>query len=233
MEDLYTRTRALIGDAGTDKLAASTVAVFGLGGVGSYVFEALVRAGVGRFVIVDSDVVSPSNLNRQLIATADTVGQKKTEVAATRAKSINPSVTVDSYDIYYSPDTADKIPLDGISYVADAIDSVSSKMELIRRSREACVPIISCMGTGNKLNPSMFEIADIHETSVCPLAREIRRLCRRDGIDKLTVLYSKEEPIKQTDVPCGTRPFPASISFVPSVAGLIIAGKIVRDIIGL
>ncbi len=228
MEDFTSRTRLLLGD-GVDALARSSVAVFGIGGVGSYVLEALVRAGVGRIIIVDADTVSVSNINRQLIATADTVGQKKTDAAAARARSINPNVDIVAYDIFYTPENADTVDLTGVSYVADAIDSITSKLELIRRAKAAGIPIISCMGTGNKLDPSRLEIADLYDTSVCPLAREMRRLCRRDGIDSLRVVYSREEPISVKSEP-GVRTPPGSVSFVPSVAGLMMAGEIIRTL---
>lgn len=229
----------LLGEDGVDKLKRSTVAVFGLGGVGSYVVEALVRAGVGRLILVDGDSVSESNLNRQIIATRDTVGMRKTDAAAARARSINPDVETVLYDLFYSADTADSVDLSVADYVCDAIDSVKSKMELITRCRDSVTPIISCLGTGNKLDPTRLEIADIYKTDVCPLAREIRRLCRKAGVEKLKVLFSREEPLapRMEAVADGAeivkRTPPGSISFVPSAAGLIIAGEIIRDIAGV
>lgn len=234
----YSRTAMLLGDDGIERLKNATVAVFGLGGVGGYIVEALVRAGVGRLILVDGDSVAESNLNRQIIATVDTVGMRKTDAAAARARSINPDVRLELYDLFYSAETADQVELAGADYAADAIDSVKSKLELILRCRELGVPLISCLGTGNKLDPTRLEIADIHDTSVCPLAREIRRLCRKEGVESLKVLYSREEPITPV-MPAVTdsagivkRCPPGSVSFVPSVAGLIIAGEIVRELCG-
>lgn len=233
----YSRTAMLIGEDGVEKLKRSTVAVFGLGGVGSYIVEALVRAGVGRLILIDGDCVSESNLNRQIIATIDTVGMRKTEAAAARAKSINPSVETVLHDIFYSADTADSVDLSGVDFVCDAIDSVKSKMELIIRCRDRGIPMISCLGTGNKLDPTRLEITDIYKTDVCPLAREIRRLCRKADVKSLKVLYSREEPVvpKASAVEDGAgivkRTPPGSVSFVPSVAGLIIAGEVVRGLV--
>lgn len=238
MKPFYSRTAMLLGESGIERLRDASVAIFGLGGVGSYIVEALVRAGVGRLILVDGDCVAESNLNRQLIATAETVGMRKTAAAAMRAKSINPDISLELYDLFYSRDTANEVDLSNVSYAADAIDSVSSKLELILRCRELGIPLISCMGTGNKLDPTRLELADIYDTSVCPLAREIRRLCRREGISELRVLYSREEPTSPI-LPSVTdgaeivkRSPPASVSFVPSVAGLIIAGEIIRNIAG-
>lgn len=238
MKPFYSRTAMLLGEAGVERLRGATVAVFGLGGVGSYIVEALVRAGVGRLILVDGDCVAESNLNRQLIATAETVGMRKTDAAAMRARSINPDISLELYDMFYSKDTSSDVDLSDVAYAADAIDSVSSKLELILRCRELGIPLISCMGTGNKLDPTRLELADIYDTSVCPLAREMRRLCRREGISELRVLYSREEP-KTPCLPPVTdtselvkRCPPASVSFVPSVAGLIIAGEIIRNIAG-
>ena len=235
----YSRTRMLLGDDGVKRLRASCVAVFGLGGVGSYIVEALVRAGVGKLILVDGDAVAESNLNRQLIATRETLGMRKTEAAAERARSINPGVELELYDLYYSAQTSGHVDLSGADFAADAIDSVKSKLELILRCRDAGVLLISCMGTGNKLNPSRLELADIYETSVCPLAREMRRLCRKEGIESLRVLYSKEEPIVPAEAFCQEdseitrRRAPGSVSFVPSAAGLMIAGEIIKNIAGV
>ncbi len=236
---LYSRTAMLLGEDGLGRLKSATVAVFGLGGVGSYILEALVRAGVGRLILVDGDVVAESNLNRQIIATRDTVGMRKVDAAAARARAVNPAVQLSLHDLYYSADTADSVPLDGVDYVCDAIDSVKSKMELILRCRDASVPIISSMGTGNKLDPTKFRITDIYKTDVCPLAREMRRLCRKAGISELKVLFSPEEPVlpkaqsKDDSSEIVKRYSPGSISFVPSAAGLIIAGQVIRDIAGI
>ena len=185
MENIYTRTRMLVGDDGIERLASASVAVFGLGGVGSYALEALARAGVGRLILVDGDVVAPSNVNRQLIATESTVGMRKTDVAAARVREINPSAKIETYDLFYSAETADDVPLSGVDFAVDAIDTVRSKLEIIKRCDALGVGLISCMGTGNKLDPTRLEIADIYKTSVCPLAREMRRLCRREGIAAL------------------------------------------------
>lgn len=227
----------LIGEDGIEKLKRSCVAVFGLGGVGSYIVEALVRAGVGRLILVDGDCVAESNLNRQIIAIRDTVGMRKTDAAAMRARSINPDVQLELYDLFYCADTADAVDLAGADYVCDAIDSVKSKMELILRCRDSGIPLICSMGTGNKLDPTRLEIADIYKTEVCPLAREIRRLCRKAGVEKLKVLYSKEEPVTPHLPPVTDgsgivkRSPPGSISFVPSAAGLIIAGEVIKNLI--
>jgi len=235
-DPFYSRTEMVLGTDGTLKLCRATVAVFGLGGVGSYIAEALVRAGVGHLILLDGDSVSESNRNRQLIATKSTVGMRKTEAMAARARDINPNVKLTLYDMFYSPDTADEVDLSGVDFVADAIDSVKSKMELVRRCRDMGIPLITCLGTGNKLDPSRLKISDIYDTSVCPLAREIRRLCRKSGIDGLTVLWSDEEPITPKMPPAEEngeivkRCPPGSVSFVPSVAGLMMAGHIVRHI---
>ena len=226
----------LLGEDGVEKLKNSTVAVFGLGGVGSYILEALVRAGVGRLILVDGDCVAESNLNRQLIATTDTVGMRKVDAAAMRARSINPKVELELHDTFYNAENADTIDLSRADYVCDAIDSVKSKMELAVRCRDMGIPLICCLGTGNKLDPTRLEISDIYKTDVCPLAREIRRLCRKEGIKSLKVLYSKEDPVVpklppvKDDSGIVRRTTPGSISFVPSAAGLIIAGEVIRDI---
>lgn len=227
----------LLGEEGVEKLKNSTVAVFGLGGVGSYIVEALVRAGVGKLILIDGDSVADSNRNRQIIATVDTVGMRKTDAAAARAKSINPAVEPELHDMFYSAETADAIDLSRADYVCDAIDSVKSKMEIITRCKALGVPVLSCLGTGNKLDPTRLEISDIYKTDVCPLAREIRRLCRKAGVEKLKVLYSKEEPVtpKLPPVADGAeivkRTPPGSVSFVPSVAGLIIAGEVIKELV--
>ena len=229
---MYTRTAMLIGDDAVDKLRRAAVAVFGCGGVGSYVIEALARAGVGAITVVDGDSVSVTNLNRQLIATVDAVGRRKAEVQRERVLSINPECRVTALDTFYSAETADGIDLSRFDYVCDAIDTVTSKLLLAVKCREAGVKLISSMGTGNKLDPSRFEIADISKTSVCPLARVMRRELKARGIYHLKVLYSKEEP-KDPAVAeengHGKR-VPASVSFVPGAAGLMIAGEIIRDL---
>lgn len=242
MEDaLYSRTSPLLGEEAVLRLRSATVAVFGLGGVGSYIAEALARGGVGHLILLDGDSVSDSNRNRQLFATSSTVGMRKTEAAAARLRDINPKIGLTLYDMFYCADTADRVDLHGVTYAADAIDSVRSKLELILRCRAAGVPLICSMGTGNKLDPTRFRISDIYKTSVCPLAREMRRLCRKEGVESLKVLWSDEEPILPPPgaVPAGEEDYtpgitkkapPGSVSFVPSVAGLIIAGEIIRHI---
>lgn len=228
MSERFERMQSLIGDKAVAKLAASSVAVFGVGGVGSYVVEALARAGVGCLLLVDSDVVSVSNINRQLIALTSTIGQQKVEVARERVKDINPDCIVRVADVFYNPETADEIDLGEYDYIVDCIDTVSAKTELIVRANALSIPVISSMGTGNKLDPTRFEVADINKTSVCPLARVMRRELRLRGIEKLKVVYSKEEP----HVPsAGGKRVPSSISFVPPAAGLILASEVVKDLI--
>ena len=221
----HIRTAMLIGTAALDRLQSARVAVFGVGGVGSYVCEALARAGVGAIDLFDSDEVSLSNVNRQLIALHSTVGEAKVDVMRARILDINPSCRVTAHRVFYLPENADLYPLDGYDYIADAVDTVSAKLELIVRARDAGVPLISSMGTGNKLDPTAFRIADIKKTSVCPLARVMRYELKKRGITDVKVLYSTEEPVVR-----GER-VPASISFVPSAAGLIIAGEVIKDII--
>lgn len=237
MTDQFTRTRLLIGDAGIEKLKASRVAVFGLGGVGSYVAEALIRSGVGTLDIIDDDVIALSNLNRLLYATQENIGQPKTEVVKARIASICPDTVVHAYNCFYLPETADRFDFTQYDYVADAIDTVSGKLGLVLQAHDAGVPIISSMGAGNKLDPTAFEVADISKTSVCPLARVMRRELRKRGIEHLKVVYSKEPPIEPENTePDGThqkRQTPGSCAFVPSVAGLIMAGEIIRDLCGI
>lgn len=233
----YLRTEMLIGDEALNKLKNARVALFGIGGVGGYALEALVRAGVGEIDVVDSDCVALSNINRQILATEETVGKLKVDVAEQRAKSINPEVKINKFPIFYLPETASVFDFTNYDYIIDAIDTVSGKMELIKRADGAGVPIISSMGTGNKLNPCAFEVADIYKTSVCPLAKVIRSLCKKAGIKHLKVVYSKEQPLTPLSVEGaeskGTagRTSPASISFVPPVAGFILAGEVIKDLI--
>lgn len=226
MKESMERTAYLIGENGVTRLGSKHVALFGVGGVGGYVAEALGRAGIGTLTLVDKDTVSVSNINRQIIATYDTVGRSKTEVMAERLRSINPEIKLECRDCFFLPDTADTFDFAKYDYVVDAVDTVTAKLELVKRAKEAGVPILSCMGTGNKLDSSRFEIADIGKTSVCPLAKVMRRELKKRGITKLKVLYSKEEPIKHE---AGT--VPGSISFVPSVAGLMIAGEVIKDLL--
>lgn len=232
----YSRTELLIGVEGLLNLERAKVAVFGLGGVGSYTAEALARCGVGNLILVDHDKVSITNLNRQIIALHSTVGKLKTEVAKERIRDINPDIVVHTYETFFNADTAHLFDFSSYDYVVDAIDTVTSKLLLIERAKAANTPIISCMGTGNKLDPSKFEISDISKTSVCPLAKVMRQELRKRKIKKVKVLYSKEIPIKVKLNPEDTkgtahRPAPGSIAFVPSVAGLMIAGEVVRDLI--
>ena len=228
MEDRYTRTEMLLGREGVDRLKGSAVIVFGVGGVGGYTVEALARAGVGHIAVVDSDTVSESNINRQIIATSATVGRKKVDVIEERIHEISPDIKVEKYDIFFENDVKCKIDFTKYDYIVDAIDSVSSKVLLIECANEAGVPIISSMGTGNKLDPTAFRVADISKTKVCPLARAVRTRLRKIGINHLKVVYSEEEPhVTAAD---GERLPPASVSFVPGVAGLILAGQIIVDL---
>lgn len=228
MSEQFSRTELLIGKEGIEKLQKSKVAVFGIGGVGSYAVEGLVRAGVGHFILVDNDTVSVNNLNRQIIATLDTVGKSKVEVAKERILSINPEAKVEIYKEFFMPDSPEIID-NSVDYIVDAVDTVTAKIELVVRANKLNILIISCMGTGNKLDPTKFEITDIYKTSVCPLAKVMRKELKNRDIKNLKVLYSKEEPIKINNNE-GER-VPGSISFVPSVAGLIIAGEVIKDII--
>ncbi len=223
--EIFSRTERLIGKAGLEKLKKSRIAVFGIGGVGSYVVEALARSGVGALDLIDNDTVSESNINRQIVALHSTIGKQKTAVAAARVNDINPEIKVREHNLFFLPETADSFDFSLYDYVVDAIDTVSGKLALIERAKAANVPVISSMGTGNKLDPTAFEVADISKTSVCPLARVMRRELKKRGIEKVKVVYSKEEP-KETD-----SNVPASIAFVPPVAGLIIAGEVIKDLI--
>ncbi len=228
----FSRTALLLGDEGLEKLKKARVAIFGVGGVGGYVVEALARSGVGALDLIDNDVVSLSNINRQIIALHSTVGRLKTEVAAERARDINPEIRVRCHNLFYLPERADLFDFSVYDYIVDAIDTVSGKLALIERAKEANVPVISSMGAGNKLDATAFEVADIAKTSVCPLARVMRRELKKRGIEHVKVVYSKEEPIPTplTDEESG-KPIPGSVSFVPSVVGLIIAGEVVKDLV--
>lgn len=226
MKTQFERTVRLIGEEAQRRLNDSAVAVFGIGGVGSYAAEALARSGIGRLVLVDADVVDITNINRQLVALNSNVGISKCEVMKQRALDINPDINVEALTMFYDKETADSIDVSQFDYVVDAIDSVASKLLLIERCSEAGVRIISAMGAGNKLDATRFRVADIYSTKVCPLARVMRRELKKRGIDRLKVVYSEEEPIS----PAGDARLPASISFVPSVSGLIIAGEVIKDI---
>lgn len=236
MEDIFARTRLLLGDEGLARLAASHVAVFGVGGVGGFAVEALARSGVGALDLVDSDTVDSTNLNRQIIATLPAVGRPKVEVAAERVASINPACTVRAHRCFFLPETTGIFDFAAYDYVIDAVDTVSAKIALVEAARAAGIPIISSMGAGNKLDPTAFRVADIFETSVDPLARVMRRELRRRGIDGLKVVYSTESPRPPAATPeavkDGSRPAPGSVAFVPSVAGLILGGEVVRDLAG-
>lgn len=229
MNSEFERTALLLGDEAMERLYAASVAVFGVGGVGGYAVEALARCGVGKITLIDSDAVSVSNINRQIIATTKTVGRLKVEVAKERILEINPKAEVEIYPIFYSAETAGNFNLSSYDYIVDAIDSVKSKLLLIKNAKDAGVPIISSMGAGNKLDPTAFSVSDISKTSVCPLAKTIRCELRKMGIFHLKVVYSKEEP-KKVFIDDKNRHAPASISFVPSVVGLILAGEVVKDI---
>ncbi len=227
----FHRMEMMTGSEAAQRLAASSVAVFGIGGVGSFAAEALARSGIGGLFLCDNDVVDITNINRQLIALTSTLGRRKVDVMAERIRDINPEAKVSVSSTFFSEDTAGEFPLSEFDYIVDAIDSVASKLTLVEAAKAADVPVISSMGTGNKLDPARFEIADISETSVCPLARAMRSGMRKRGLSGLKVLYSREEPVR----PAGKRGgagVPASISFVPSAAGLMIAGEVIRDIIG-
>lgn len=227
---IFDRTEILLGQDALSKLNNSSVAVFGVGGVGSYTVEALVRGGVGSLYLYDGDVVSETNINRQLVATTKTVGIPKVEVAAEHAIEVNPQIKVCAEKLFFNAENADSIDFSKFDYVVDAIDTVSSKLLLIEKAKTYNVPVISCMGAGNKLDPTRFEIADISKTSVCPLAKVMRYELKKRGITKVKVIYSKEEPIRHGQTENG-KPLPGSVSFVPSVAGLIIAGEVIKDLI--
>ena len=225
----FERSELLLGEGGMERLSKARVAVFGIGGVGGHACEALARCGVGELHLFDNDRISVSNINRQIVALHSTVGRYKTHVMKERIEDINPLARVVTYEAFYLPENADEYDLSQYDFVIDAIDTVSAKLELAVRCSNLSVPIVSCMGTGNKLRPDMLEIEDIYKTSVCPLARVMRRELKARGIKKLPVLYSKEEPIKAVVRESGSpRRAPGSVSFVPSVAGLIIASYVVR-----
>ena len=242
MVNQFSRTELLIGKDGIEKLKNSKVAIFGIGGVGSFAVEGLARAGVGNFILVDDDKVSLTNLNRQIIATYETIGEPKVEVAKRRILDINPKAKVEIYHEFFVPESKEILD-NKIDYIVDSIDTVTSKIELVVRANKLDIPIISCMGTGNKLDPTRFEVTDIYKTSVCPLAKVMRKELKSREIKELKVVYSKEEPIKldnnlqnecKEESSGNTRKkaqVPGSISFVPSVAGLIIAGEVIKDII--
>ncbi|MBO4356398.1 MAG: tRNA threonylcarbamoyladenosine dehydratase [Clostridia bacterium] len=237
MSEQYSRTELIFGREALEKLRNSRVAVFGIGGVGGYVVEALVRSGVGSVDLIDGDVVSLSNLNRQIIATRKTIGMYKVDAAAERIKDIDPDITVKTYKVFLTPDNSDQFDFSEYDYVVDAVDTVSAKIAIAVNAEKAGTPVISSMGAGNKVNALAFEVTDISKTSVCPLARVMRYELRRRGVRHLKVVYSKEQPIKpletgeNTDNKSG-KPVPGSNAFVPSVAGMIIAGEVIKDLTG-
>ncbi len=236
MSEVFSRSRRLLGEEGLQRLAACRVAVFGIGGVGGYAVEALARSGVGALDLIDHDTVALSNLNRQIIALRSTLGQYKVDAAAARIHDINPDCRVTVHKTFYLPENRDQFDFSQFDYVVDAIDTVKGKLGLIEQAQAAGVPIICSMGAGNKLDPTAFRVADIYQTSVCPLARVMRAECRKRGIERLKVVYSTEPP--RTPLPDGEAPeearrsVPGSVAFVPSVAGLILAGEVIRDLIG-
>ena len=235
MSERFIRLEQLIGNNEFEKLKNSHVAVFGLGGVGSYTVEALSRCGIGRLTLVDSDVYSTSNINRQLYATTSTIGKKKIDVAVSRVKDVNPDCQVVGIDTFILPNSYNGIDFSKFDYIVDAIDTISGKLELIKKAKEFGVPIISSMGTGNKLDERAFKVADISKTKVCPLCRVMRKLLKENGIENVKVVYSEEEPIMPKNVDAvekkGNGVAPSSISFVPAVAGLMLAGEVVRELI--
>ena len=234
MKNQFSRTERLLGKENMEKLAVARVCIFGIGGVGGYVAEALARSGVGHLELVDNDVICLSNLNRQIIATHETLGQYKVDVMKERILSINPTAEVTVYKCFYLPETRAQFDFTNYDYVVDAIDTVAGKIALVLQAEESGTPVISSMGAGNKLDPAAFQVADIYQTSVCPLAKVMRRELKRRGVKKLKVVYSKEQPVavqndEESLLSSPRRSVPGSIAFVPSVAGLIIAGEVVKD----
>ena len=234
MTGSFSRTALLLGDEALARLKKARIAVFGVGGVGGYAVEALARSGVGALDLIDNDTVAQSNINRQIIALNSTVGQYKADAAAKRVLDINPECDVRAVKVFYMPETADEFDFTRYDYIIDAIDTVTGKLALARQAQDAGTPIISCMGAGNKLDPTAFEVADIYDTSICPLARIMRKECRARGIKRLKVVYSKEmpaRPVKKIEEQTVSRDTPGAVSFVPPVAGLIIAGEVIKDLI--
>lgn len=233
LDTQFSRAEMILGKDSTEKLAKSKVILFGLGGVGSYTAEALARAGIGEITLVDSDCVSFSNLNRQLCALQSTVGKSKVEVVRDRLLDINPRCKINILQKFCLPENIDEFNLQRYDYIADAIDTVSAKIAIAQKAQDYSVSVISCMGTGNKLDPTLFTVSDISKTSGCPLCRVMRRELKKREIKKLNVVWSPEEPVKpvQTDEECAKRPIPGSLSFVPGTAGLIMAGKIIKDLV--
>lgn len=235
MKEQFFRTEMLLGTQALERLGKVRVAVFGLGGVGGYTVEALARSGIGQLDLIDNDTVSVSNLNRQILATHRTVGMRKTEAARLRVEEINPDCVVRLHDVFYTPETADLFDFTQYDYIVDAIDTVTGKLQLVERANAAGTPIISCMGTGNKLDASAFQVADISKTSMCPLARVMRKELGKRGIKHLKVVYSQEEAMtpkgwEEEAAALGKRQIPGSVAFVPGAAGLILAGEVIKDI---
>ena len=239
MQEQFSRTALLLGDDGVQRLAKARVAVFGIGGVGGYAVEALARSGIGALDLVDHDTVSLSNINRQIIATHDTLGKLKVEVAKERIHAINPDCHVRTFPVFFLPDTVDTFDFSQYDYVVDAIDTVTAKLLLAEKTYAAGIPLISAMGTGNKLDPTAFEVTDINKTTFCPLARIMRKELKKRGIPHLKVVYSQEPamtPGANSDEPvelAGRKPVPGSTAFVPAVAGLILAGEVIKDLAGV
>lgn len=232
--NIFSRAELLLGEEALEKLRSARVALFGIGGVGSFAAEALARGGVGHITLVDGDTVSITNINRQLIALHSTVGKEKTAVMAERIADISPETEVETYPVVYGAEKRDLLDFSTYDYVIDAIDTVTSKLILIEEAKKAGVPVISCMGTGNKFHPERFEVTDISKTSVCPLAKVMRKELKVRGIKNVKVVYSKEEPQKPAESPeTGKRQIPGSLSFVPPVAGLLLAGEVIRHIAGI
>lgn len=237
--DFFSRTQMLLGKEAMDKIYKSKVAIFGVGGVGSYVIEALARTGVGNFLIVDNDIISSSNINRQIIATIDTIGLPKTDLAKKRILSINPNANVETKQIFFLPENSDTIDLTNCDYIVDAIDTITAKIQLALIANQKNIKIISSLGTGNKLDPTKFEVDDIYNTSICPLAKVMRKELKKRGIKQLKVVYSKETPISPKQEFCILenslnnikRATPGSIAFIPSIAGLIIASEVIKELI--
>ena len=238
MHEQFFRTQMLLGADALERLQKARVAVFGLGGVGGYTLEALARAGIGQLDLIDNDTVSISNINRQILATHSTVGMDKTEAAKKRVLDINPACVVRTHKVFYTPETAGQFDFSQYDYIVDAIDTVTGKLALVEQAHAAGTPIICCMGTGNKLDASAFQVADISKTSMCPLARVMRKELGKRGIKHLKVVYSQEEAMtpkgwEEEAAAIGKRQIPGSVSFVPGAAGLILAGEVIRDIAGL
>ena len=251
MLNQFSRTQLLYGEEAMQRLSSLRVAVFGIGGVGGYTVEALARSGIGALDLIDDDKVCLTNINRQILATIKTVGKYKVDVAAERVHEINPDCEVRTYKTFFLPDTQDMFDFTDYDYVVDAIDTVTGKLAIIEKAKTAKTPVISSMGAGNKINASMFEVADIYQTSICPLAKVMRRECKKRGIESLKVVYSKEKPIRPLEdmsISCrkhcicppgtvrkctGRRDIPGSTAFVPSVVGLIIAGEVINDLAGV